>query len=150
MRKTTARLLLITASLVAVLQPAAAQSLTPEAQYQQDLLRCEQEQSVVDMEACRKEAAAALQATRTNDLGNGSNTDYQANERARCMALPDNQRQDCLLLLSGQNTQVKGSVSQGGVLRETTIIIPAPAPVPANARPANVDPEAAIPSAVKP
>lgn len=151
MRKTTVCLLLITAGFTVTLQTAAAQTQTPEAaQYQQDLLRCEQEQSVVDLEACKKEAAAALQAARTHELGNGVNTDYQANERARCMALPENQRQDCLLLLSGQNTQVKGSVSQGGVLRETTIIIPAPAPVPANPQLAPIAPEAAIPSAVKP
>ncbi|WJJ93264.1 hypothetical protein [Neopusillimonas aromaticivorans] len=94
-----------------------------------------------------KEAAAALQAARSNTLTNGAGTDYQANERARCMALPETQRADCLLLISGQNTQVRGSVSQGGVLRETTIIIPAPEPV-APATP--LLPEAAVPSPVRP
>ena len=135
----------VSAALAAPL--AGAQNLDPNAQYQQDLLRCEQEQSVVDIEACKKEAAAALQATRSNTLVNGAGTDYQANERARCMALPETQRADCLLLISGQNTQIKGGVSQGGVLRETTIIIPAPEPV-APAKP--LAPEAAVPSPVRP
>ncbi|MFA5597018.1 MAG: hypothetical protein WCY47_00765 [Pusillimonas sp.] len=129
---------------------AGAQHLDPQAQYRQDLLRCEQEQSVVDIEACKKEAEAALQAARTNTLGNGAGTDYQANERARCMALPEGQRADCLLLISGENTRVRGSVSQGGVLRETTIIIPAPEPVAPATPPTPLIPEAAVPSPVRP
>lgn len=120
----------ITASAALAFNPLAAQTLSPEAQYQQDLMRCQQEQSIVDINACKKEAAAALQATRAHTLGNGQGTDFQANERNRCMALPENQRDDCLLLLSEQNTQTTGSVSEGGVLRETTITIPAPAQVP--------------------
>ncbi|MBC2768318.1 hypothetical protein [Pusillimonas minor] len=132
-----------------VLNPVMAQGLSPEAQYQQDLLRCEQEQSLVDIEACKKEAGAALQATKTNALGNGQGANYQANERARCMALPEDQRADCLLLLSGQNTQVKGSVTQGGVLRETTITIPAQPSAPAQA-PIPASPEAATPSPIRP
>ncbi len=126
---------------------AGAQPLDLQAQYRQDLQRCEQEQSVVDIDACKKEAAAALQAARSNTLGNSTGTDYQANERARCMALPEGRRDDCLLLISGQNTQVKGSVNQGGVLRETTVIIPAAKPV-APATP--MAPEAAVPSAIRP
>ena len=131
--------------------PASAQGVDVNARYQQDLMRCEQEQSVVDIEACKKEAAAARQAARQNELGNGAGTDYTANERARCMGLPASQRDDCLRLISGQNTEVKGSVSQGGILRETTIIIPAPAPESAPAPAASpLVPEAAVPSAVRP
>lgn len=148
MRKCMLSMISAAVVLATHLQPASAQTLSPEAQYQQDLIRCEQEQSVVDMTACRKEAAAALQASRTHDLGNGAGTDYQANERSRCMALPAGQRDDCLLLLSGQNTQVKGSVSQGGVLRETTIIIPAAPAKPATATP--VAPEEAVTSPIRP
>ncbi|OXR49560.1 hypothetical protein PuT2_07120 [Pusillimonas sp. T2] len=143
-------LIMLTAAAGSALNPAAAQGLSPEAQYQQDLLRCEQEQSMVDIEACKKEAGAALQATKTNALGNGQGANYQANERARCMALPESQRQDCLLLLSGQNTQVKGSVTGGGVLRETTITIPAQPSTPSQAPMPPAAPEAATPSAIRP
>ena len=138
------------ATAMCALNPVAAQSLSPEAQYQQDLLRCEQEQAVVELQACKKEAAAALQASRNHTLSNGAATDYSANERGRCMALPVGQREDCLLLLSGQNTQVKGSISQGGVLRETTITIPAPAPASSVAPMPPAGPETAVPSPIRP
>lgn len=142
-------LVMLAAGAASTLTPVAAQGLSPEAQYQQDLLRCEQEQSLVDIEACKKEAGAALQASKTNALGNGQGANFQANERVRCMALPEGQREDCLLLLSGQNTQVKGSVTQGGVLRETTITIPAQPSAPVQA-PLPAGPEAATTSPIRP
>jgi curli biogenesis system outer membrane secretion channel CsgG len=105
-----------------------AQSMTilsPEQQYQEDLKKCEQDKGVVDVQACKREAGAALQAAKQDKLGNGGATNYQDNQRSRCMALPAKDRDDCLMQMSGQNTTVQGSVKSGGVLRETTITVPA-------------------------
>ena len=92
---------------------AGAQNLDPNAQYQQDLLRCEQEQSVVDIQACKKEAAAAheriarlsppTELNNTNyDLAAAvqqkaeiyANTQYQAISKTKTAADPAQQLTD--------------------------------------------------------
>lgn len=99
----------------------------PDAQYREDVARCKSGASGQDQAACMREAGASLVERRRNGLSTPA--DPQSNAMARCNALPANQRQDCMIQMSGQgNTTVQGSVSGGGVLRETVIPVPAGTP----------------------
>jgi hypothetical protein len=110
----------------------AAQAMTTaeiEAQYKADVAQCHQGSSI-DREACMREAGAAREAARRNNLTD-PNTSFTQNQMQRCQSLPQGQREECMKQMSGQDTRVMGSVEGGGVLRETTIQIPAePAAVP--------------------
>lgn len=110
----------------------AAQAMTAaeiEAQYKADIAQCNQGSST-DREACMREAGAARDAASHNNLTD-PNTSFTQNQLQRCQSLPQGQREECMKQMSGQDTRVMGSVEGGGVLRETTIQIPAePASVP--------------------
>jgi hypothetical protein len=113
----------------------AAQALTAaeiDAQYQADVQRCNSG-AAQDKQACLREAGAARDAARQNSLTD-ANTSYNQNQLQRCQSLPQGQREECMKQMSGQDTQVMGSVDGGGVLRETIITIPpAPTQVPGTA-----------------
>ncbi|ASR89958.1 MULTISPECIES: hypothetical protein [Alcaligenes] len=102
----------------------AAWAQTPSQDYQRDIQRCEQftgEQRTT----CRREAGAALQAARHHKLDKRDHN-MDANRQARCHRLPADRQQDCLKAMTGQDTTVRGSVEGGGILRETTTVMPAP------------------------
>ncbi len=112
--------------------PAGASApLSPQAQYKLDIERCNTGQTNQDKATCKQEAGAALEEARRNRLNNGQAGSYQQNATQRCNALPEDQRQDCMLQMAGQNTTVQGSIGGGGVLRETTITIPGEPTTPA-------------------
>ena len=99
-----------------------------EARYRLDVERCNTGQTNQDKATCLREAGAARDEARRNRLNNG-NQSYQQNQTSRCQSLPEGERNDCMLQMSGQNTRTEGSIGAGGVLRETTITIPGtPAP----------------------
>lgn len=103
---------------------SAAWAQSASAEYKQSIQRCEQftgEQRLT----CRREAGAAVQAERQNKL-TSPGPNEQANRDARCMRLPVSQQQDCMKTMSGQDTTIQGSVDGGGILRETTTVVPAP------------------------
>lgn len=98
-----------------------------DAQYREDVARCKSGASGQDQAACLREAGASLVERRRNGLT--APADAQSNAMARCNALPADQRQDCMAQMSGQgSTSVQGSVTGGGVLRETVIPVPAGTP----------------------
>jgi hypothetical protein len=98
-----------------------------DAQYNEDVARCKSGASGEDQAACMREAGASLVERHRNGLTNPTNA--QQNATARCNALPADQRQDCMTQMSGQGeTSVQGSVTGGGVLRETVIPVPAGTP----------------------
>lgn len=123
----TKRIGIVTLALSGVFAMAGAnaQTQTPEQRYQQELRQCEQLSPTVDMQACKKEAAAALQAARRGNLQHHNGMNYDQNRTERCEALPVGQRDECMMQMSGQNTEIMGSVEKGGILRETTITVPA-------------------------
>ncbi|HRL21136.1 hypothetical protein [Alcaligenes sp. SDU_A2] len=93
-----------------------------QTQYQESIQRCQQftgEQRTT----CRREAGAALQAERQNKLGT-PNANLDANRQARCHRLPAERQQECLKSVAGQDTTIRGSVEGGGILRETTTVVP--------------------------
>ncbi len=95
---------------------SAAWAQTPSQDYRHDIQRCEQFKGD-QRTTCRREAGAALQAERDHNL--------DANRQARCHRLPADRQQDCLKSMTGQDTTVRGSVEGGGILRETTTVVPA-------------------------
>jgi hypothetical protein len=101
-----------------------AQAAGPQSQYQQDVARCNSTPGI-DKQACLHEAGAAAQAARQDSLTVPSAQAEDTNRTQRCNSLPANQRQDCMTLMGNANTRTEGSVQSGGVLRETTITIPA-------------------------
>ncbi len=119
-------LLAIGLSFAALFAPAVQAADSAAAQYQQDVARCHNTPGI-DKQACLKEAGAALEAARRDALTSPSQQAEIRNQTERCNRLPAGQREDCLKLMSDQpGTRIEGSVQGGGVLRETTITIPAP------------------------
>ncbi|MFV0284056.1 MAG: hypothetical protein ACK5JE_09725 [Castellaniella sp.] len=97
-----------------------------QTQYQKDVARCHNTPGI-DVQACLKEAGAASQASSQGALAQPSAQARESNRTERCEKLPAGQRQDCLSLMDQPATRTTGSVQSGGMLRETTIPIPAPA-----------------------
>ncbi|MCC2596651.1 hypothetical protein LKR43_09900 [Pusillimonas sp. MFBS29] len=140
-----ARRLLVACALGACLAtPAAfaagsASSADIQARYELDVQRCNSGQTNQDKATCLQEAGAARDEANRHRL-TSSNQAYDKNQTQRCEALPASEREDCLLQMSApntatQSTTVTGSVGGGGVLRETTITMPA-APTTSPATPA--------------
>ena len=95
-----------------------------QAQYQADVQRCHNTPGI-DQKACLREAGAALEASRRGALTAPDPGTENQDRTQRCNALPANQRQDCLTLMNSTDTRIQGSVESGGILRETTITVPA-------------------------
>ncbi|HTK00874.1 MAG TPA: hypothetical protein VL522_14685 [Bordetella sp.] len=122
-----------------------------DAQYNEDVARCKSGASGEDQAACMREAGASLVERRRNGLTNPTNA--QQNATARCNSLPADQRQDCMIQMSGQgDTRVEGSVTGGGVLRETVIPVPAgtPGSTPAAPQPGYTQPGYSQPGYTQP
>lgn len=116
---------------------AGAQTLSAaEAQerYRADVERCRSGVATQDQRTCMREAGAALEEARRNRLVTGTPS-FDQNQRARCERLSGAQRDDCLQLMSDTGATVHGSVEGGGILRETTITIPADPTTPATTPP---------------
>lgn len=117
----TALSLTVAASLASAADNAAST-------YKQDRADCMDGRSTQDRATCLRDVGAALNEARHGKLKDDDASVYQQNARIRCNALPDADRQDCLIRMSGRDTTISGSVSGGGILRETTTIIPEPPP----------------------
>lgn len=98
-----------------------------DSQYRSDVAACQSPGYQGDVHACMREAGAALQIREHTPASAAAMPaqNYSANAVQRCQALPGSQRDDCMRLMDDPNAQTEGSVSSGGVLRETTITVPA-------------------------
>lgn len=119
-----------------------------DAQYQRDVARCNSGQTNQDKATCLKEAGAAQVERQRGGLVDPAQP--QRNATARCDALSGNERQDCLIQMSGSaTTTVQGSVQGGGVLRETVIPVapgtPGSSSVPYPQTPVPLAPPPAVP-----
>lgn len=109
-----------------LLSPVAEAAGPAQSQYQRDVQHCNTTPGI-DKKACLKEAGAAAQASRDNGLAAPGMQAETQNRTQRCDALTGDQRQDCMILMDNKNqVREQGSVQSGGILRETTITIPAP------------------------
>jgi hypothetical protein len=99
-------------------------AMAATSQYEQDVARCRSGESGQDVQACLKEARAARAAA--GKLGDtvASSDRYEQNSTARCLALPEPKRQNCMMLMRSP-ARVYGSVEGGGVMREMVITVPA-------------------------
>ncbi len=118
----------LAAALLAFLVAATAQTGAPDARarYEQEREKCMTNNTQDSVATCLREANNALDASQKGDL---SDPGPAANDNAtqRCGAFPTvAERTECMRRVQ---TPVSGSVSGGGVLREsiTTTIVPAPA-----------------------
>lgn len=105
-------------------QAFAAGGATDEAQlrYRQDMARCNNGQSNQDPATCRTEARHALAEARRGGLSSPG-ADLQGNAQLRCAAHQGIDRSACEARISGEGT-VDGSVSGGGILRQSVIVVP--------------------------
>lgn len=92
--------------------------------YQQERAACLSGQTQQDKATCLKEAGAARGEAKRGNLTESPISSQNA--QARCNVLPPADRDDCIRRIQGEGT-VSGSVDSGGVYRETTTIVPAPA-----------------------
>ncbi len=110
-----------------LLSPAAQAASPAQTQYQRDVQHCNTTPGI-DKKACLKEAGAAAQAARDNGLAAPSAQTEAQNRVQRCDNLTGDQRADCMRLMDDKSQVTEqGSVQSGGILRQTTITIPAPA-----------------------
>ncbi len=88
--------------------------------YESERAQCMTNMSVASQDACLKSAAAALAEARAGRLDTQDHP-YSANELARCNALPENMRDDCVRRMHGEGI-ISGSVDGGGIFRELKTI----------------------------
>ncbi len=100
---------------------AAAQQTAAE-RYQAERADCQQIASAESRQACLREAGAAMQAARNDQLRTPTAEEQRANTLRRCERLPVGQRADCVALHESAETRTHGSVEGGGVFRELRII----------------------------
>lgn len=86
--------------------------------YKQERAHCLSGQSNQDRATCLREAAAALQEARRNQLETGGNGSFAANAIARCNAQPAADREACVQRITGAGS-AQGSVEAGGLIRQT-------------------------------
>jgi hypothetical protein len=86
------------------------------ARYEQDRQVCASGRSNQDRATCMREAQAALAEVQRGRAGDG-NANYARNAKARCAALPSDQRQACEARMQGAGT-TSGSAAAGGIYRE--------------------------------
>ncbi len=122
-----AALLLATAGTSSAFAATPARSDSIQVRYEQERAACLSGRTGQDQATCLKEAAAAREEARRGRLET-DNAHLRRNALERCKALSGDDAADCRARIDGAGT-VSGSVSGGGVLRETTTVVPAkPAP----------------------
>ena len=91
--------------------------------YVKERADCEAGRTAEDRATCLKEAGAAQQERKRNQLDNAGSARQNAIER--CNAVAPKDKADCLARIEGPNkpnqtTTTSGSVAGGGIIRETT------------------------------
>lgn len=103
-----------------------AASKAETSDYQQQVAACNNGSSNEDKATCLREAGAAKQAAARGGLSDPDAAQLKENALRRCEGLPQSDRIDCEKRVNGHG-RVEGSVGEGGILRETVTIVPAPA-----------------------
>ncbi len=120
---------LLSASTVLGVEPVTANDAN--ARYARERAECLQGATGQDRETCLKEAGAARDAARRQQLAEGDEN-YRRNEKERCDALAGDEAKDCLARMRGKGSK-SGSVKGGGIYRETVTREVTPASGPASA-----------------
>lgn len=106
------------------IQVFAAEAATVQAQqrFHQDMARCSGVQLTQDRRSCRLEARNALAEAKRGALSNPE-SDLKANAQQRCAVHQGLDRTACEARMRGEG-MVDGSVSGGGILRQSVIVVP--------------------------
>ena len=118
------------ASLASGAASAADAAAKPTSTYMKDRADCDAGRTAQDRATCLKEAGAAAQERKRNGLDNAGSPRENALER--CNALTGKDKTDCVARIDGpmksnQQVTTSGSVSGGGIIRETKTITTGPA-----------------------
>lgn len=121
-------LTLTTAVLVTTAGAALAAGVSREIteaqkRYRQEMALCNSGQSGQDLRACRAEARNALAEAKRGGLSAASPGQYGRNAAQRCTEFQGDDRTACEARVFDPS-RVEGSVSGGGVLRESVIVVP--------------------------
>ena len=111
---------------------AADAAAKPTPAYMKDRADCDAGRTAQDRVTCLKEAGAAAQERKRNGLDNAGSP--SENALARCNALTGKDKTDCVARIDGpmksnQQVTTSGSVSGGGIIRETKTTTTGPAVV---------------------
>ena len=121
----TAPILAAAALLAATAQAQAPAAQDARARYEQEAQKCRTNNTQDSLATCLREATNALDASRKGQLSNPGPVAADTNATQRCAAFQSTaERDECLRRL--QSAPASGSVSGGGVLREsvTTTVVP--------------------------
>ena len=111
----------------------AQEPANPQTRYQAEVQRCNSGQSQQDRATCLKEAGAALGEARKGALdSNVAASGYDGNAVTRCEVFVGEELSACRARALGNAptdgaTITRGSVNEGGIIRESITIVPAPA-----------------------
>lgn len=102
---------------------ADAAAAAAKSSYSKERADCEAGRTAEDRATCLREAGAAQDERKRNQLDNAGSARQNAIERCNLVAAKD--KADCLARIEGpskpnQSTTTSGSVAGGGVIRETT------------------------------
>ncbi len=106
----------------AVVIPERA-SVNAAARYRREMVACDKAPFAEDRAACRQDAKVGYAEALRGGL-NDVPGQYRQNQLDRCNALSGSDRGDCAARMRGAGS-VDGTVSGGGILRETITIVPA-------------------------
>jgi len=111
----------------AALADQSLQGDTVHQQYLHDRAACMNMAPGEVQKTCLREAGAAQQAARRNQLA-GGDADYERNRLARCAVHKNpTERSYCERRMHGEGT-TSGSIEGGGILRELVVTVPADSP----------------------
>lgn len=99
--------------------PARATSDAQE-RYRQEMAVCNSGQSAQDVQTCRTEARNALAEAKRGGLSTAVPIEYSRNATQRCGQFQGDDRTACEARIFNPS-RVEGSVSDGGMVRETTV-----------------------------
>lgn len=106
----------ILGGLLTVQADAGTAASAADTRYAAERATCMNGKSNQDRTTCLKEAGAARDEARRNQLSDGS-PDYKANALARCERVAEADRKDCRAMINGAGT-TSGTAASGGVMRE--------------------------------
>lgn len=115
---------------------AAADGATAQERYRQEVAACNSGQSQQDRATCLREAGAALDEARRGQLSRDvAASGYDSNAIARCEVFVGEELSACRARATGTAptegaTITRGSVNEGGIIRESIQVYEVPAGTP--------------------
>ncbi len=123
-RHTLAALVLLFAAGAALAAGPARETVDAQERFRQEMAVCNSGQSAQDVRTCRTEARNALNEAKRGGLSDAAPSQYSRNAAQRCVEFQGDERTACEARIFNPS-RVDGSVSGGGLVRESVITVPA-------------------------